>query len=129
MRQHNTHKLQKIGIYKVRNIAIIADLWDTVKLHNLSFYHSTSGFHLPAGINEERKGQENSVDNQVVALQQALAMMQMENMLENGSTEETGTKQKSGIPTVARYPYFIYGVEISVLLKLDSKNCYFHSKH
>ena len=108
MRLHNTHKLPKIGIYKVRNIAIMtvhADLWDTVKLHNLSFYHSTSGFHLPAGINEERKGQENSVDNQVVALQQALAMMQMENMLENGPTEETGTKQKSGIPTIARYPY------------------------
>ena len=54
----------------------------------------------------------------MVALQQALAMMQMENMLENGPTEETGTKQKSGIPTVARYPYFIYGVEISVLISI-----------
>ena len=54
----------------------------------------------------------------MVALQQALAMMQMENMLENGSAEETGTKQKSGVPTVARYPYFIYGVEISVLLMI-----------
>ena len=96
-------------------MTIHADLWDTVKLHNLSFYHSTSRFHIPVGINEERNGQENSVDNQVVALQQALAMMQMENMLENGSTEETGTKKKSGIPTVARYPYFILGVEIAVI--------------
>ena len=68
-------------------------------------FHSNSAFHLPAGSNEERNGQESSVDNEVAALQQALAMMQMENMLENGPTEETGTKQKSGIPTVARYPY------------------------
>ena len=82
--------------------------------YNLSFYHSTSGFHLPGGINEERNGQENSVDNQVVALQQALAMMQMGNMLENGPSEETGTKKKSGIPTLDRCPYFILGVEITV---------------
>ena len=81
-------------------------------------FHSNSAFHLPAGSNEERNGQESSVDNEVAALQQALAMMQMENIPVNGSAEETGTKKKAGIATIARYPYFILGVEVAVLLIL-----------
>ena len=79
-------------------------------------FHSNSAFHLPAGSNEERNGQESSVDNEVAALQQALAMMQMENIPVNGSAEETGTKKKAGIATIARYPYFTLGVEVAVLL-------------
>ena len=79
-------------------------------------FHSNLAFHLPAGSNEERNGQESSVDNQVAALQQALAMMQMENMLGNGSTEEIGTKKKAGIPTVARYPYSVLAVGVAVRL-------------
>ena len=54
----------------------------------------------------------------MAALQQALAMMQMENIPVNGSAEETGTKKKAGIATIARYPYFILGVEVAVLLIL-----------
>ena len=81
-------------------------------------FHSNSAFHLPAGSNEERNGQESSVDKEVAALQQALAMMQMENIPVNGSAEETGTKKKAGIATIARYPYFTLGVEVAVLLKL-----------
>ena len=65
MRLHNTHKLPKIGIYKVRNIAIMtvhADLWDTVKLHNLSFYTVLQDFtYLPELMRKERDKKTQSI--------------------------------------------------------------------
>ena len=124
MRQQDTCKLRKIGIYNILYdyhiesfIQARADLGILLNCTTYLF-HSNSAFHLPAGSNEERNGQESSVDKEVAALQQALAMMQMENIPVNGSAEETGTKKKAGIATIARYPYFTLGVEVAVLLIL-----------
>ena len=121
MRQQDTCKLRKIGIYNILyDYHIESSNADLGILLNCTTYlfHSNSAFHLPAGSNEERNGQESSVDKEVAALQQALAMMQMENIPVNGSAEETGTKKKAGIATIARYPYFTLGVEVAVLLIL-----------